>query len=475
MEQLTILVASISDWLWGTPLISLVMCTGIFLTIFFKGRYLTKVKFNFDNTYGKMFASDKGEGKGTVSGFAAACTALANTLGVGNIGGVATAIVSGGPGAVFWIWIADIFGVSTKACEILMGQRYRVKYEKSIDEYVSDRSFVFEGTTGSRVGGIIIALFVILFGPWTNAVQSEAVTSSIAQLIDIDMRIVLAILGISVFVTVYGGIRTIANTLEKVVPFMAIGYILAVLVITLLNFQNIPDVIVSIFKGAFSPVAAAGGFLGASMKEAIRFGIARGVYSSDTGTGYGMVAHSAAITDHPIRQSLWGWGEVMADMVICTMTALAILITQSHIKFGDITSAGLTTAAFGEALGTVGVIFMAIAITIFAWTTIVGMYYSVEKSVNYIFGDTKFNKVATRLFLLYFLVPVCLLPNIEANLLWAMTDLITGLYVILTVFLIVMNLKELKRLFNDFWERFIPAKERGENPPIVSYGEFIEK
>ena len=231
MDMVTQKLAAFSEWLWDWPLVLLIMASGIFLTFFYKGKYITEIKLHFNNTYKKMFQKTEDTGKGTVSGFAAACTAMANTIGVGNIGGVASAIVSGGPGAVFWIWIADLFGISLKASEIILGQRYREKFDESMDEYVCDRSFVMKNSMGWKVGGIILAFFVVVFGPWTNVVQSEAVTSSVAEAFHINSYITLAVLGITVFVTIFGGLKRISGAMERVVPVMAIVYFGAVLIL----------------------------------------------------------------------------------------------------------------------------------------------------------------------------------------------------------------------------------------------------
>lgn len=467
-------LAEFSEWIWGWPLVGTILLAGILLTFFYRGKYLLHPIFHFKNTYFQIFQKDN-KGKGTISGFAAACTALANTIGIGNIGGVASAVASGGPGAVFWLWVADIFGTSLKASEIILAQRYRVKFNKSIDEYVSDRSFVMKNSMGWKKGGYIVAFFVIIFGPWTNVVQSESIQSSIRQAADISSVIILGILGLSVFFTIYKGIRRISELLERVVPVMAIFYVLFGIIIMVVNADKILPSFQSIFIYAFNPAAAKGGFIGATVKESIRYGIARGIYSSDAGTGYGMVVHAPAITDHPVRQSSWGWGEIIGDLVICTVTALIVIVTDSYIKFGEAYSAELTTLAFGEVFGNFGIVLMAIIISVFGWTTIVGMYYSLSKSVNYIFGDTKFNKIATNLYIIYFLAPIVFFSNIKADLLWSITDLISGMYVVLTLVLIVGNLKEIKRLFTDFWYRYLPTLNRGENPPIVSYGVLEER
>lgn len=472
MDTILHVIQLMANFLWEVPLPILLVGTGLYLSIRFKFFYQLKLKFHIKNTYGTMLK--KGNGEGTVSSFAAACTAMANTIGVGSIGGVATAITMGGPGAIFWLWFSAFFGMSTKACEIILGQRYRVKYKNSIDEYVCDRSFVMKNAMGWKTGGFILAFCCFIFGPWTCLVQTEAVTSSLKEAFGLNVTLTLVILGISIAVTIIGGLRGISSTLEKIVPPMAMGYLLISIVLLIINFDKIPMAFGLIFKHAFTPMAGVGGFAGATVSQGIRFGIARGIYSNDAGTGYGIVAHAAAKTDHPIRQSSWGFGEIFLTSVICTVTALSILVTNVYIDFPDITSAQLVTVAFKSVYGNFGSIFLAVAVALFAWTTIVGMYYSCEKAVNYFFGDSKANKVATYAYMIYFILPIVLCSNMKADLLWAATDLLSAIYVVITAILIFGNQKEIFRLFNDFWNRFIPAINRGEKPEPVSY-ETIEK
>ena len=471
---LTILT-SISDALWGTPMVVILVGTGLYLSIRFGFRYNFRcLGFHFRNTFGRMF--QKGEGRGTVSGFAAACTAMANTIGVGNIGGVATAIVSGGPGAVFWMWVSGFLGMSTKACEIILGQRFRVKYSRSMDEYMCDRSFVMKNALGWAKGAVVLAVACFLLGPWTDCVQTESVVGAMQEGFGLEPRVTVAILGLTCFATIFGGLQRISTVMERVVPFMALLYILGGLGILLQHLAEVPAALLLIVKSAFSPLAAVGGFAGATVSDALRYGIARGLYSNDAGTGYGIIAHASAKTDHPVRQSSWGWGEVFLDtIVVCSVTALSIILTNVYIDHPGVDSARLTTVAFRAAYGQFGAWLMAAAITVFAWTTIVGMYYSCEKSVNYAFGDTDRNKAATRLYMLYYMVPCVMLYDIRADALWAMTDILSAVYVFFTLLFIYTQQKEIMRLCNDFWFRFLPAKERGEQPPAVSYGLSDEK
>ena len=473
METITNFLYNMDDLLWGTPMTVAVLAMGILLTIRFGFRYQRKIGFNFRNTYGKMFV--KGEGEGSVSGFRAACTALANTVGTGNISGVATAIVSGGPGALVWMWVSAFFGMSTKACEIIIGQRYRERYRKSMDEYVCDRSFVLKNAFGWKKGAVVLAAFCFVFGPWTCSVQTEAVTSSMQAAFHINPLVVDVIIGVTCLITIWGGLRRISEVMSKIVPIMAVLYVIMGLGVVLINIKMLPGVIALIFKSAFSPTAAVGGFAGATVRDAIQYGVARGIYSNDAGTGYGMIAHTPAKTDHPVRQSLWGWGEVFLDtMIICSITAFTIIITGSYYT-SSATSGALTTIAFRNAYGDIGGKMTAIVIAIFAWTTIIGMYYTCEKSVNYAFGDTQLNQKIRPIYMIYYMIPCVVLYSMEADAIWAFTDILSALYVMITIFIVVAKHKEIFRLFDDFWKRFLPEKEAGKNPPNVSFDCYNEE
>lgn len=468
-------LTAVSDFMWGTWMTILLVGTGLYLSIRFGFRYnFRNIGFHFKNTFGKMF--QKGEGTGTVSGFAAACTAMANTIGVGNIGGVATAIVAGGPGAVFWMWVSGLLGMSTKACEIIIGQRYRVKYSESVDEYMCDRSFVMKNALGWKAGAMVLAVACFVLGPWTCCVQTESVTSSLQEGFGIAPIVSVIVLGITCFLTIWGGLKRIASVMEKVIPVMAIVYIIGGLGILVTHITMVPAAFGLIIKSAFTPMAGIGGFAGATVRDAVRYGVARGLYSNDAGTGYGIIAHASAKTDHPVRQSSWGWGEVFLDtIVVCSVTALSLILTNVYVDYPGVDSAQLTTVAFKVSYGTFGGWFMAAAISVFAWTTIIGMYYSCEKSINYAFGDHARSRIATRIYMIYYMLPCVIFYNIDAQSLWAMTDILSAIYILITMTFIYTQQKEIMRLFHDFWDRFIPALNRGEKPEPVSYGSIDEK
>jgi AGCS family alanine or glycine:cation symporter len=467
MALLETIVGTISNWFWGPPLFIGVLGTGLMLTIGTKGYYQLRWGFHAKNTFGKMFDKDK-SGIGTVSGFQAAATAIASTIGTGNVAGVAVAITMGGPGALFWMWMTAMVGMATKAGEIILGQRYRVKFD-TLDEYLAGRNYVMKNALGWKGLAYVLAWQAFLTSPWSLLVQTNAVANSMKQAFGFDLMIGIVIIFVTLGLTIIGGVRRIASVADKVVPFMAMLYIIAGVLLIFKNYALIPEVFSSVIKYAFSPAPAAGGFAGASVAMATRWGIARGVYSNESGMGSGMGAHAAARTDHPVRQASWGWGENFIDtIVVCTITGFAILFTQAHINNPGITGAALTTAAFQTSFGYMGGVVVAIAGGLFAWTTLLSAYYGGEKNVNYIFGDTKANKIGTWFFIAYFLGPI-FLSGADTGLLWLVTDTATIIGVVATLVILWVLRKEIFRLHYDFVDRYLPELEAGKNPPMVSY------
>ncbi len=467
MALLEQIVGTISNFFWGPPLFVGVLGTGLMLTIGTKGYYQTRWMFHMKNTFGKMFDKSK-TGVGTVTGFQAAATAIASTIGTGNVSGVAVAITSGGPGALFWMWMTAMVGMATKAGEIILGQRYRVRFE-SLDEYLAGRNYVMKNALGWRGLAYVLAWQAFLTSPWSLLVQTNAVATSMQQAFGFDLMIGIVVIFVTLGVTIIGGVRRIASVADKVVPFMAMLYIVAGIALIIQNFALIPSVFMSIIRYAFSPAPAAGGFAGASVAMATRWGIARGVYSNESGMGSGMGAHAAAITDHPVRQASWGWGENMIDtIIVCTITGFSILFTNAHVLNPGVTGAALTTAAFQTAFGYYGGVVVALAGALFAWTTLLSAYYAGEKNVNYIFGDTHANKIATWVFIAYFLGPI-FLSGADTGLLWLVTDTATIIGVTATLIILWVLRKEIFRLHYDFVDRYLPELEAGKNPPIVSF------
>lgn len=466
IEVITNIVSTISNFFWGPPLFIGVLGTGLYYTIAFKGAYQLKIGFHMKNTFGTMFAP-AGEGEGTVRGFAAAATAIASTIGVGNVAGAATAFTSGGPGAIFWMWMTALVGMSTKAAEIILGQRYRVKFE-TMDEYLCGRNYVMKNGLGwTRLAQVLA--WTLLTGPWSLLVQTNAVATSLEQAFGLPIIGGILIVFVSLGVTIIGGVRRIASVADKVVPFMAVFYISVGTVLIILNIGEFIPALVTIVRHAFTPYAGAGGVAGATVAQAMRFGVARGVYSNESGMGSGMGVHAAAIVDHPVRQASWGFGENFIDtIIVCTITAMSIMLTGANFANPDITGAALTTIAWQTAFGAFGGYMLSIAVALFAWTTLLSAYYANEKSVNFLAGDTALNKTATWIFIAYFLGPI-FLAGADTGLLWLVTDTMTIIGVVAALACLIALRKVVVELHYDFWDRYLPALERGENPSRVSF------
>ncbi|MGI5840117.1 MAG: alanine/glycine:cation symporter family protein [bacterium] len=468
MQMLVDIVTQISNFFWGLPLLIGVVGLGLYFSFAFRWNQITKAGFMMKNTYGTFFRP-AAEGEGTVSGFAAASTAIASTVGVGNIAGVATAITAGGPGAVFWLWLSGLLGMATKAAEIMLGQRYRVKFETA-DEYVCGINFVLKKGLGWDKFSYILAVVTVITSPLGLLVQTDAIVSSLYQAFGLPLVWGVILLIVPLAVAILGGIRRISSVAEKIVPLMALLYIGIGIYILIANYERIPTVFSLIFRGAFSPLSAAGGFAGSTVRSAARFGIARGVYSNEAGMGSGMLAHAAAITDHPARQAAWGFGEIFVDTVIvCTVTALSILITDLYISAPGITGAQLTTLAFQTAIGPVGGAIVAVGTFMFGWTTVLAAYYYMEKRFDYLVGDKGSLLAVRRFWMLVFLASVAMGYRFDTGNLWIFNDMVQIITVSSSLVVLYMLRKVVIDLNNDFYQRYLPALAAGQNPSPVNY------
>lgn len=416
---------SINDWLngivWGPPILILLVGTGLFLSVKTGFFSITKLGYILKNTLLKMFSKEN-TGEGEVTAFQAVATALAATVGTGNIAGVATAIAAGGPGAIFWMWFAAILGMTTKFAEVVLAVKFR---EKTSDgRFVGGPMYYITNGLGWKWLAVIFAFFgaFAAFGIG-NMVQSNSVAAALQSSFNINPWITGIVLAVVTALVILGGIKRIGAFTEKLVPFMAAIYIIGGLVIILVNAAKLPAAFALIFSSAFTGKAAVGGFLGAGVSQAIRFGIARGVFTNEAGLGSAPIAHAAATTDHPVRQGLWGVFEVFADtIVICSITALAI-ITSGAWQSG-LTGAELTTAAFNASLPGGGYI-VSIGIVLFAFSTIVGWEYYGERCAEYLFGP-KANMIYRILW-----VPFVLIGAIGGlEVVWSLADTMNGLMAI---------------------------------------------
>lgn len=411
------LLKALDAFVWGPPLLILLVGTGIYLTIRLGLLQVARLPKAFQ----LIFTKDKGHGD--VSSFAALCTALAATVGTGNIIGVATAIKVGGPGALFWMWMAAFFGMATKYAEGLLAIKYRSK-DANGAVAGGPMHYILLGM-GEKwrplaiffaLAGVLVALLGI--GTFT---QVNSITESIQNTAQIDPAITALVLSVFVAIAVFGGLKSISKVSTAVVPFMAIVYILGTLTVILFNIEKIPATLALIFTSAFSPAAAVGGFAGASIRMAIQNGVARGVFSNESGLGSAPIAAAAAKTNEPVEQGLISMtGTFIDTLIICTLTGLTILVT--GVWSGDLNGVALTQSAFSTIFSNFGPALLTIFLVLFAFTTILGWNYYGERCFEFLFG--------VRFIWLYrvvFVLMVLLGGFIELDMVWIIADIVNAL------------------------------------------------
>ncbi|HIH2810342.1 TPA: alanine/glycine:cation symporter family protein [Clostridioides difficile] len=411
----------VDAFIWGPPLLVLLVGTGILLTVKLGVVQITKLPRAL-----KLIFSAENKGSGDVSSFAALCTALAATVGTGNIVGVATAIKAGGPGALFWMWIAAFFGMTTKYSEGVLAIKYRTK-DKNGQVSGGPMYYIVNGM-GEKwrplaiffaISGILVALLGI--GTFT---QVNSITDAINNSFGIDPRITGVVLAVFVALVVFGGLKSISNVATKIVPFMAVIYVVICGIILISFWNKIPETFMLIIKSAFTPTAATGGFLGATMSLAIRNGIARGVFSNESGLGSAPIAAAAAKTEWPAEQGLISMtGTFIDTIIICTLTGFSLVI--SGVWCSDLNGAVMTQAAFNGAIPTFGPILLTVSLTLFAFTTILGWSYYGERCFEFLFGVKGMNGYRT-----VFVAMVLLGAFLKLEVVWIIADIVNGLMAI---------------------------------------------
>lgn len=377
MNGLEQVLSDISDLVWGVPMVVLLFGTHLFLT--FRLRFIQR----YIGRAIKISLLRKREGSGDISQFGALTTELAATIGTGNIIGVSTAIAAGGPGAVLWMWLTGVFGISTKYAQSLLSVKYRITKEDG--SMAGGPMYVLERALKMKWLGVIFAALtaVAAFGIG-NMVQANAITSMIRTSITVSPLIIGVILAALTGMVILGGIKAIARVCERLIPFMAIFYLLGCIALLIIGLDTVPATIKLIFKSAFSGHAMVGGFLGAGVKEAVRFGIARGLFSNESGLGSAPIVAAAAQTKNPVRQALvCGSGTFWDTVVVCAFTGTVIVNSGQWIEGFD--GAALTNAAFSE-LAIFGRLILTVGLLTFAFSTILGWSYYGEKSAEYLFG-----------------------------------------------------------------------------------------
>ncbi len=486
-NALTDINGAVNSFVWNYGLVILIG-TGILMTVLTRFFQISHIKEWIKATVGGLFkktSHDKG-GRGTVSQFQALCTALAATIGTGNIAGVAAAIGTGGPGAVFWMWIAAFFGMMTNFAENVLGIYYRRKNEKGewsggAMYYLRDGLGKYKGCAGiGKVLAVIFSICAILasFGIG-NVGQINKITINLesAFLSGVDLGyafgsvkwtsliigIVLMIIGALI---ILGGLKRIAATAEKVVPFMACAYVIGCLVIFFMNITQVGDMFASIFKFAFGADAVVGGFTGIAVKEVITQGCKRGVFSNEAGLGSSVMVHSASNVKEPVVQGMWGIFEVFADtMVVCTMTAVVVLSSGAiNLETGEFVGQNadtLVAQSFGKAFGTPGEMFVAVCVLLFAFTTVLGWSHYGTKSVEYLFG-VKGGKIYKIIFIPMIVAGAIMTSSIA----WDISDTFNGMMMIPNLIGVLALSPVVIRITKNYVDRKI--KGRKDVVPMLS-------
>ena len=425
MDQLAVLVSDISGFVWNNLLLYLLVLTGVLFSIRTRFVQVRHLGTGFKRMFGSFSLNGKKADHEGMSSFQALTTAIAAQVGTGNITGCATALASGGPGAIFWMWLSAFFGMSTIYGEAVLAQKYKTVGE---DGHVTGGPIYyikarFKGGFGTFLAGFFSIAIIFALGFAGNMVQSNSIGDSFHNAFGISPLIVGVICAAIAAFIFLGGVKRIASVTEKLVPIMALFYILGCIVILCINHAALIDSIKSIFIGAFQPQALAGGIAGVTVKEAMRYGVARGLFSNEAGMGSTPQAHALAKVKKPQDQGVIAMVGVFIDtFIILTLTALVIL-TSGALSTGA-TGSVLAQTAFNQAFGQFGSVFIAICMLFFAFSTIIGWYFFGEVNVKALFG-----KKAVKIYAALVVVCVILGSSLKVDLVWNLSDLFNGLMV----------------------------------------------
>ena len=437
--------SSLNGLVWGWPMIVLLLGTGLVLTLVTGAVQFRYLGLALREVLGRI--TQRGAAPGSVSPFQAVATALASTVGVGNIAGVATAISLGGPGALFWLWISGVLGMCTKFSEIVVALHYREPDAAGVMR--GGAMYILRKGLGLPWLGVVFAVLVSIaaFGIG-NMVQANSVAASLEASFGVPPWVSGLALAAVAAAVILGGIRRIGEVAEVLVPLMALLYLAGGLFVLVRFAAEIPAALVLVFDGAFSGTAAAGGFAGATVMLALRYGVARGLFSNEAGLGSAPMVHAAARTDHPVRQGLYGIFEVFVDtLLVCTTTGLVILVTGAWRE--GATGAALAGQAFSIGLpGTWGNLVVTTSLMLFAFSTVIGWSYYGETGVVYLFGTR-----ATLPYRLLWLVFIYLGAIGSLHLIWDVADTLNGLMAVPNLIAVLASIPLLRRLIREFFRR----------------------
>jgi AGCS family alanine or glycine:cation symporter len=449
MTELTNFFGTLSGWVWGAPMLILLVGTGLYLTFLLRGLQFTKLTHSL--YLGLVKRKEESDEEGDISHFQALMTALSATVGTGNIAGVATAIAIGGPGALFWMWVTGLVGMATKYGEAVLAVKYRVQDE--LGTMCGGPMYYIERGLNKKWLACCFALFaaVASFGIG-NMVQSNSVAAAVQASFDIPAGVTGIVLAIATAAVIIGGIKSIGRVTGVLVPIMIIFYVIGALVILALHIGEIPAAFSLIVTQAFNPTAATGGFAGAGVMMAIRMGVARGVFSNESGLGSAPIAAAAAKTKHPVTQALVSMTQTFIDtIVVCTMTGLVIIISGAWTSGKN--GAELTSVAFDTAMpGNWGGLIVTLSLILFAYSTIIGWCYYGEKSMEYLWGE-KVIKPYRFVWVLF----VALGAVLKLDLVWNLSDAFNGLMAFPNLVALLMLSPVIAKETREY---FSPEKER---------------
>jgi AGCS family alanine or glycine:cation symporter len=425
MDQLATLVSDISGFVWNNLLLYILVLTGIIFSIRLKFIQVRKFGEGMRRVFGGINLFGKQADKDGMSSFQALATAIAAQVGTGNIAGCATALISGGPGAIFWMWLSAFFGMATIYGEAVLAQKFKTRSETG--EVIGGPVYyirqAFKGGFGKFLAGFFAVAIILALGLMGNMVQSNSIGDAFYNAFGANKLIVgIIIAAIAAFIFL-GGMKRIASVTEKMVPIMAALYIVGSLVVIIANIKNIPNVFYQIFVGAFNPTAVLGGAAGITVKAAMRFGVARGLFSNEAGMGSTPHAHAVAKVDKPEDQGIVAMIGVFLDtFVVLTLTALVILSTNSLGSGAE--GVALAQLAFSKVFGNFGGVFIAICLLFFAFSTIIGWYFFGEQNIKYLFGQK-----AVKIYALLVVIFVIIGSTLKVDLVWNLSDLFNGIMV----------------------------------------------
>lgn len=451
--------AQINGFVWGVPTMMLILGVGLYLSIRTGFLQIGKFGYAMKTIFSKMFSKTEAE-KGSMTPFQAVCTALAATVGTGNIAGVAGAIAIGGPGAVFWMWISALLGMCTKFAEVTLAVNYREINSRG--EYVGGPMYYIKNGLGSKWIWLayLFSIFGVLatFGIGNTTQVNTIVTSIDTALLNFNLvskeniSTLNLLLGIGIAIitgmVLLGGVKRIGSVTEKLVPFMAVLYVVLALGVIIMNIGSIPTVFGMIFKGAFNPTAVTGGIVG-TMFLSMKKGVSRGIFSNEAGLGSGSIAHACADTDQPVRQGLFGIFEVFVDTIlICTLTALVVLCSGVNIKYGVDAGAELTIAGFRTAYGGWITIFTAVAMCCFAFSTIIGWGLYGARCLEFIASEK-----IVKPFMVLFSLATILGATADLGILWDLADTFNGLMAIPNLIALFLMAGTVRKLSNEYFSK----------------------